>query len=42
VQDGYAEYVNYPKVVNAKEAIGGILWASTIMEFPLDGSSRRA
>ena len=42
VQDGYAEYVNYPKVVNAKEAIGGILWASTIMEFPLDGTFRRA
>ncbi len=34
VQDDYAAYVNYPRVVNAKEAVGGVLWASTIMEKP--------
>ena len=34
VQDSYADYINYPKVVNAKEAVGGFLWATTIVEKP--------
>ena len=35
VQRSYADYVNYPRVVNAKEAVGGFLWAATAMEQPL-------
>jgi unsaturated rhamnogalacturonyl hydrolase len=31
VQRSYADYVNYPRVVNAKEAVGGFLWAATAM-----------
>jgi len=27
-------YINYPKCVNAKEAVGGVLWATTIVEKP--------
>jgi rhamnogalacturonyl hydrolase YesR len=34
VQRSYADYVNYPKTVNAKEAVGGVLWATTIVEKP--------
>jgi rhamnogalacturonyl hydrolase YesR len=34
VQNSYADYVNYKRVVNAKEAVGSVLWASTIMEKP--------
>jgi unsaturated rhamnogalacturonyl hydrolase len=30
VQNSYEAYVNYPRVVNAKEAVGGVLWASTL------------
>jgi len=32
VQDRYEDYINYKKVINAKEAVGGVLWASVIME----------
>jgi unsaturated rhamnogalacturonyl hydrolase len=34
VQRSYADYINYPKSVNAKEAVGSVLWAATIMEKP--------
>jgi unsaturated rhamnogalacturonyl hydrolase len=34
VQASYADYVHYPKSVNAKEAVAGFLWATTIMEKP--------
>jgi rhamnogalacturonyl hydrolase YesR len=34
VQRSYADYVNYVKKVNAKEAVGGVLWATTIVEKP--------
>jgi len=34
VQNGYEDYINYKRVVNAKEAVGGVLWAATIMEHP--------
>jgi rhamnogalacturonyl hydrolase YesR len=34
VQRSYDDYVRYPKVVNAKEAVGSVLWAATIMEKP--------
>jgi rhamnogalacturonyl hydrolase YesR len=34
VQDSYAAYINYPKQVNAKEAVGSCLWATTIVEKP--------
>lgn len=27
-------YINYPKKINAKEAIGGVLWATTVVEKP--------
>ena len=33
VQNSYADYINYPKTVNAKEAVGGVLWAATSVEF---------
>lgn len=36
VQSSYEAYINYPKKVNAKEAVAGVLWASWIMEKPLD------
>jgi rhamnogalacturonyl hydrolase YesR len=39
VQNSYADYINYPRVVNAKEAVGGFLWATTIMEKPRAASS---
>jgi rhamnogalacturonyl hydrolase YesR len=32
VQKSYADYVNYPKKLNAKEAVGGVLWAATVMD----------
>jgi len=31
----YEAYINYPKKINAKEAVAGVLWASWIMEKPL-------
>jgi rhamnogalacturonyl hydrolase YesR len=34
VQNSYADYINYPKKLNAKEAVGGVLWASAIVEKP--------
>jgi unsaturated rhamnogalacturonyl hydrolase len=34
VQRSYADYINYPKKINAKEAVGGFLWATTIVEKP--------
>jgi rhamnogalacturonyl hydrolase YesR len=37
VQRSYADYINYPKTVNAKEAVGGFLWATTIVEKPTRG-----
>ena len=35
VQRSYADYVNYPRRINAKEAIGGVLWATTAVEKPV-------
>jgi rhamnogalacturonyl hydrolase YesR len=34
VQKDYEHYVNYKRVVNAKEAFGGFLWATAIVEKP--------
>ena len=34
VQRSYSDYVNYPKRINAKEAVGSFLWATTIVEKP--------
>jgi rhamnogalacturonyl hydrolase YesR len=34
VQRSYEDYINYPKTVNAKEAVGGFLWAAIIVEKP--------
>jgi rhamnogalacturonyl hydrolase YesR len=34
VQPSYEVYVNYPRKVNAKEAVGSFLWATTIAEKP--------
>lgn len=34
VQVDYAHYINYKKSVNAKEAVGGFLWATAIVEKP--------
>jgi rhamnogalacturonyl hydrolase YesR len=34
VQRSYADYVNYPRVVNAKEAVGSVLWAAVAVEKP--------
>lgn len=34
VQRSYADYVNYPKRVNAKEAVGSFLWATAVVEKP--------
>jgi len=34
VQRSYADYVLYPKRVNAKEAVGSMLWATTAVEKP--------
>jgi rhamnogalacturonyl hydrolase YesR len=30
----YEDYVTYPRSVNAKEAVGGVLWAASIVEKP--------
>ncbi len=35
VQNNYDAYITYPKVVNAKEAVGAVLWASEIIEHQL-------
>jgi rhamnogalacturonyl hydrolase YesR len=34
VQRSYADYINYPKSINAKEAVGSFLWATLIVEKP--------
>jgi unsaturated rhamnogalacturonyl hydrolase len=34
VQKEYARYIHYRKKVNAKEAVAGFLWATTIVEKP--------
>ena len=34
VQQDYAHYINYKKSINAKEAVGGFLWATAIVEKP--------
>jgi len=34
VQNNYAAYINFRKSVNAREAVGGFLWATTIVEKP--------
>lgn len=34
VQKSYADYINFPKRINAKEAIGGFLWAAIAVEKP--------
>lgn len=34
VQRSYQDYIHYPKVVNAKEAVGSFLWATAIVEKP--------
>lgn len=34
VQAGYDKYINYKKMVNAKEAVAGFLWATEIVERP--------
>lgn len=39
VQASYADYVGCKRVVNAKEAVGGFLWATTVVEKP--GRSQR-
>lgn len=40
VQVSYEAYVNYRKVLNAKEAVGSVLWAATIMEKPPGARAR--
>jgi rhamnogalacturonyl hydrolase YesR len=39
VQRSYADYINYPKSVNAKEAVGSVLWAATMIEKPAPSSA---
>ncbi len=34
VKKDYATYVNVPKILNAKEAVAGFLWATAIVEMP--------
>jgi rhamnogalacturonyl hydrolase YesR len=34
IQNSYAAYIGYRRVNNAKEAVGGFLWATAIMEKP--------
>ncbi|MCE5185931.1 MAG: glycoside hydrolase family 88 protein [Planctomycetaceae bacterium] len=34
VQADYAKYINYKKMINAKEAVAGFLWATAIVEKP--------
>jgi rhamnogalacturonyl hydrolase YesR len=37
VQKSYEDYIHYPRVVNAKEAVGGVLWAAISVEKPAAG-----
>ena len=32
IKKNFVEYVTVPKILNAKEAVAGILWASVSME----------
>jgi len=32
VQNSYSDYVNFKRSVNAKEAVGGFLWATALVE----------
>jgi rhamnogalacturonyl hydrolase YesR len=41
VQNSYADYVNFKRSVNAKEAVGGFLWATAIIEKPGRVDARR-
>lgn len=34
VQGSYEDYVGYPRVINAKEAVASVLWATAIVEKP--------
>lgn len=34
VQASYADYINYPRRLNAKEAVGAFLWATALVEKP--------
>jgi rhamnogalacturonyl hydrolase YesR len=38
VQRSYADYINYPRAVNAKEAVGSCLWSAVAVEKPGWGS----
>ena len=33
VQNNYDAYIDYPRVPNAKEAVGAVLWASELLEW---------
>lgn len=33
VQNSFDDYITYPRVVNAKEAVGAVLWASEVIEW---------
>ncbi len=35
VQDSYEAYIGFPKKLNAREAVGSVLWAATLMESSL-------
>jgi hypothetical protein len=41
VQASYADYINYPKAVNANEAVAGFLWATAIVEKPRSSAVRK-
>ena len=41
VQASYADYVNYKRKVNAKEAVAGFLWATAIIERPQLEAARK-
>ena len=32
IKKNFIEYVTVPKILNAKEAVAGVLWAAVIME----------
>jgi unsaturated rhamnogalacturonyl hydrolase len=40
VQASYAGYIDYPKTVNANEAVAGFLWATAIVEKPGAGRAK--
>ena len=41
VQASYADYIHYKKTVNAKEAVAGFLWATSIVEGPELAKARK-